>query len=1004
MALKDLVSDLSAFKGQTTPTSIDNQIEKGVDFFDNETAGADGFTPKTNLETKYNKFIKKSNSLPNQYNAESNFASPNSGVRPNTKTRNAYGQSGEYNEEGTPGLSNPPHILDSDTILSPVNQPQFTSAFMTTPIADYMSNFYPTYPSPLTFDVEQHTSTGPTQFTIGDFDNTPQFETAHGVNLLPTPNGFVFGASAFRARNRQAEVAPFHSSVSAPFTNEPLPSPFMTNNYTVIFGQNAVGLNLRDRYKDGSIHILSDDTKSPLGGNVTEFASLIGLTDRTSQFSTPETIGGDNVYTVPTGFTSVQRTLNLEREIFRRTEDLTTDTFQSAFSPITTKQRYEDSDYIDDLFEFKSGDYQNVPSGLDENNNFGTKKFKEVADPFNFDLFRQPFILRKTGNQWGFDSTPAENPLGAFLGGFVRGAPGITGLVDRSITDKFRIGKFLLTSRGIGFIGKQFILQGLNPTLESKIWNPLSTFSIVGASDSYEAITDAAKGLAQGQNLSQLASGLAQLAATVALPIGHPERHIGGGRYDTLVDPTRTRLPDFIKDFLPSEVSSLADTIPFGTAKFGYNSRLAMQSNPTIIPETTVGAFGFEVTIGGKDLETALLFMNPNKYLFPISSAPKSVGTSGVSFVGGLDLVQQDAFRATGYNKIGSHYGGTFNDDRSVNNDDNGIKRHGSLTYSQLLSENEYERSLLNPSDLNINLTRGDQYNTGAAVDRDKLDRVKVDNIGKQGRVANYAKYSTLLSSDIKGNAQSDNVDKVNMLPYGTKDEKIGGEKIDDFIKFKFHDMINDKFIIFRAILSGISDAISTDYGEEKYIGRPDKVYVYQGADRNVSFNFNVYPKTALELPVLMDKLNYLVGMCYPSFTADERMITPLMSLTLGDMFVGATGLLRSLTVTVEDASTWEITDGLQFPHFISCACEFTYIGNNVLTAKGKHYGLSWTPDGSTAPQAAADGAPAVNRFTNTSDLGFNDFPNRKPKTDGARDYTPIFNQLGQTQETTNEI
>jgi hypothetical protein len=90
--------------------------------------------------------------------------------------------------------------------------------------------------------------------------------------------------------------------------------------------------------------------------------------------------------------------------------------------------------------------------------------------------------------------------------------------------------------------------------------------------------------------------------------------------------------------------------------------------------------------------------------------------------------------------------------------------------------------------------------------------------------------------------------------------------------------------------------------------------------------------------------------------------------------------------------------------HFISCACEFTYIGNNVLTAKGKHYGLSWTPDGSTAPQAAADGAPAVNRFTNTSDLGFNDFPNRKPKTDGARDYTPIFNQLGQTQETTNEI
>ena len=983
MALKDLVSDLSNFKGQSQYGDLDNQIEKGVDFFPN--TDAPGFTPKTDLESLYN-------------SVKAPFAKEwPEAARSNEKTRNPYGAQGEYAELPGVGISNPSHTFTSDTILAPVNQPQFTSDFMTTPIADYTSNFYPTYPSPLTFDVGQHTSTGPTQFTIKDFDNTPQFENAHGNSLLPTPNGFSF--SEFRARNREAEVAPFHSSVNAPFQNEPLPSPFLANRYDVVFGKNVEGSNIRDRYKNGSIHIYNTDTKSPLGGNATEFASLVALTDRTSQFSSPETIGGDNIYTVPTGFTSTQRTLNLPREIFRKTEEITIDTFQSVFSPITTKERYEDSDYIDDLFEFKSGDYQNVPSGLNENNNFGTKKFKEVADPFNFDLFRQPFILRKMGNQWGFDSTPAENPLGAFLGGFVRGAPGITGLVDRSITDKFRIGKFLLTSRGIGFIGKQFILQGLNPTLESKIWNPLSTFSIVGASDSYEAITDAAKGLAQGQNLSQLASGLAQLAATVALPIGHPERHIGGGRYDTLVDPTRTRLPDFIKDYLPSEVASLADTIPFGTAKFGYNSRLAMQSNPTIIPETTVGIGGFEVTIGGADLETSLLFMNPNKYLFPISSAPKSVGASGVSFVGGLDLLTVDAFRASGYNKIGSHYGGTFNDERSVNNDNNGIKRHGSLTYSQLMSENSYESKLQNPSEINrANLTLGDQYNTGATSDRDKKDKVKVDNLGKQGRVGNYARFSTLLNSDVKGDAQTDNVDKVNMLPYGTKDEVIGGVKIEDFVKFKFHDMINNKFIIFRAILSGISDAISTDYGEEKYIGRPDKVYVYQGADRNVSFNFNIYPKTALELPVLMEKLNYLVGMCYPSFTPDERMITPLMSLTLGDMFVGATGLLRSLTVTVEDASTWEITDGLQFPHFISCACEFTYIGNNVLTAKGKHYGLNWIPDGSSAPQAATEGAPAVNRFTNTSDLGFNDFPNRADR------YRPIFNQLGQQQETSNEI
>ena len=72
--------------------------------------------------------------------------------------------------------------------------------------------------------------------------------------------------------------------------------------------------------------------------------------------------------------------------------------------------------------------------------------------------------------------------------------------------------------------------------------------------------------------------------------------------------------------------------------------------------------------------------------------------------------------------------------------------------------------------------------------------------------------------------------------------------------------MVNNRFIIFRAILDGITDSIGAEYGEERYIGRPDKVYVYQGTNRDVSFNFSIYPKTKQEFPILMSKLNYLIG------------------------------------------------------------------------------------------------------------------------------------------------
>ena len=236
-----------------------------------------------------------------------------------------------------------------------------------------------------------------------------------------------------------------------------------------------------------------------------------------------------------------------------------------------------------------------------------------------------------------------------------------------------------------------------------------------------------------------------------------------------------------------------------------------------------------------------------------------------------------------------------------------------------------------------------------------------------------------------KGGVKGSNIDKVNMIPYGQDYRSPTGTDRDDFIKFKFHDMVNNKFIIFRAILEGISDSITPEYGEERYVGRPDKVYIYQGADRNISFGFKIYPKTAQELPILMEKLNYLVGMCYPSYTPEERMITPLISLTMGDMFDRVTGLLGSLTVTVEDASTWEINDGLQFPHFISAQCEFKYIGNNVLASKGKHYGINWIPDGNSDP---------ATRFTDKNQLGFEDYPNRK--SGGTIDMTPLYKDLSQ--------
>ncbi len=74
-------------------------------------------------------------------------------------------------------------------------------------------------------------------------------------------------------------------------------------------------------------------------------------------------------------------------------------------------------------------------------------------------------------------------------------------------------------------------------------------------------------------------------------------------------------------------------------------------------------------------------------------------------------------------------------------------------------------------------------------------------------------------------------------------------------------------------------------------------------------------------------------------------MVAPFIQLTLGDMFKDTPGFLDSLSVDVDDNSTWEINEGLQFPKHITCNCSFTYVGKYMPSTLGKHYELPWLTD-----------------------------------------------------------
>ena len=175
----------------------------------------------------------------------------------------------------------------------------------------------------------------------------------------------------------------------------------------------------------------------------------------------------------------------------------------------------------------------------------------------------------------------------------------------------------------------------------------------------------------------------------------------------------------------------------------------------------------------------------------------------------------------------------------------------------------------------------------------------------------------------------------------------LNDKPIDDFIKFRIRDAVNGKYIIFPALLSGITDNSSTTPTSFSYIGRADKVHVYGGYDRTISFTVQVVAQRKEDVKLIWEKINYAKGLVLPQykqfFSKDDaadntRPVAPICYLTLGDLFNNAPGFFTSVNMSIPQNSTWELSDGLQVPHLCTLAFEFTYIGKENPTMTSNHF------------------------------------------------------------------
>lgn len=156
-------------------------------------------------------------------------------------------------------------------------------------------------------------------------------------------------------------------------------------------------------------------------------------------------------------------------------------------------------------------------------------------------------------------------------------------------------------------------------------------------------------------------------------------------------------------------------------------------------------------------------------------------------------------------------------------------------------------------------------------------------------------------------------------------------EDLNDLVKFRIGIIDNGNpskktYIHFRAFLDSMDDNYSAEWNSQKFMGRGENFYRYNGFDRNISLAWTVAAQSKGELIPMYQKLNYLASSLTPDYSQSGYMRGNLATLTVGGYLYEQPGIITGINYGIPQESPWEIsinTDGgsddtvKEMPHII---------------------------------------------------------------------------------------
>tara|TARA_Y100000592_G_scaffold101118_1_gene185692 strand:+ start:2546 stop:4369 length:1824 start_codon:yes stop_codon:yes gene_type:complete len=260
---------------------------------------------------------------------------------------------------------------------------------------------------------------------------------------------------------------------------------------------------------------------------------------------------------------------------------------------------------------------------------------------------------------------------------------------------------------------------------------------------------------------------------------------------------------------------------------------------------------------------------------------------------------------------------------------------------------------------VSINEERDGKLRTYLRKQQNKINKAGVK---ESERIGNQTTRKITPFMDLTGKGNHDEFYKVGPVEVRAHgyDDKISNSGVEEAIKttpplettkaiedgdfyVRFKDLRDNDFIYFRGYINGITENLSPSWNSIDYVGRSEPVYMYQRAERDISFNLAVYPQNNKEEEFMYIKMNRLTSLVYPEYMDDgnrlTRMKPPFTEMYMahiGSKAKGQFGYIKSLSYTVNESGDWNALQNL--PRVFNIAISYQIIGKRPPSIDSKFY------------------------------------------------------------------